>query len=55
MAAREDFGQRGYAVQYFDVKKNADKLEEMLGYSSGQRRVPTIVENGKVTIGFGGT
>jgi hypothetical protein len=37
------------------VKKDAGRLEEMLGYSNGQRRVPTIVENGKVTIGFGGT
>ncbi len=55
MAAREEFGQRGYAVQYYDVKTDAAKLKEMLGYSNGQRKVPTIVENGKVTIGFGGT
>ena len=55
MAAREDYGQRGYSVQYFDVKKNADRLTEMLSYSGGERRVPTIVEGGRVTIGFGGT
>jgi glutaredoxin 3 len=42
-------------VEYVNVKKNAADLERMLGYSSGARRVPVIVENGKVTIGFGGT
>jgi glutaredoxin len=42
-------------VEYFNVKKNAADLERMLGYSRGERRVPVIVENGKVTIGFGGT
>jgi len=27
----------------------------MLGYSDGRRAVPVIVEDEKVTIGFGGT
>jgi len=27
----------------------------MLGHTQGQRRVPVIVEDGKVTIGYGGT
>jgi len=27
----------------------------MLGYSKGRRAVPVIVENDRVTIGFGGT
>jgi len=27
----------------------------MLGYTFGRRQVPVIVEDGKVTIGFGGT
>jgi hypothetical protein len=27
----------------------------MLAYSGGRRLVPVIVEDGKVTIGFGGT
>jgi hypothetical protein len=30
-------------------------MDEMLGLSGGQRRVPVIVEAGRVTIGFGGT
>jgi glutaredoxin len=42
-------------VEYFNVKKNAADLERMLGYSRGERRVPVIVENSTVTIGFGGT
>jgi hypothetical protein len=42
-------------VEFVNVKKNAADLERMLGYTKGQRRVPVIVENGKVTIGFGGT
>ena len=30
-------------------------MEEMLTHSQGQRKVPVIVVNGKVTVGFGGT
>jgi hypothetical protein len=37
------------------VKKNAAHLERMLQFTHGQRRVPVIVEDGAVTIGFGGT
>lgn len=42
-------------VEYVNVKKNAADLQRMLGYTNGQRRVPVIVDSGKVTIGFGGT
>jgi glutaredoxin len=42
-------------VDYINVKKNAAELERMLGYSKGRRAVPVIVEDGRVTIGFGGT
>ena len=31
-----------------------DKLPTMLKYSDGNRKVPVIVENGKVTIGYQG-
>lgn len=30
-------------------------LDEMLGLTKGGRRVPVIVEAGKVTIGYGGS
>jgi glutaredoxin len=42
-------------VQYINVKRERTELERMLGYSKGRREVPVIVEDGKVTIGFGGT
>jgi hypothetical protein len=38
-----------------DVKVEASRLNEMLGFSGGQRLVPVIVEAGRVTIGHGGT
>jgi len=30
-------------------------MEEMLRLTSGQRRVPVLVEAGKATVGFGGS
>jgi glutaredoxin 3 len=42
-------------VDYRDVKKSAADLQEMLGLVHGQRQVPVIVEEGRVTVGFGGT
>jgi glutaredoxin 3 len=54
-AARDDYAHRNVEVQYFNVKKNAADLQRMLGYSGGRRLVPVIVDQGKVTIGFGGT
>ena len=40
---------------YRNVKKEPAQLTRMLEFSKGQRRVPVIVEDGHVTIGFGGT
>jgi glutaredoxin len=37
------------------VKRSPADLEAMLVHTKGQRRVPVIVENGQVTIGYGGT
>jgi glutaredoxin len=54
-AALEDYRKRQVKFEYVNVKKSAADLERMLDYSKGQRRVPVIVEDGKVTIGFGGT
>jgi len=36
------------------VRLDNEKLEEMLKLSGGIRKVPVIVEEGKVTIGYGG-
>lgn len=52
--AREHYARRG-EMRYVNVKKDADGLRRMLELTGGQRRVPVIVEDGKVTIGFGGT
>ncbi len=54
--ARDDYAARKVPAEYINVKKDPRGLERMLTYSKGARRVPVIVEeDGKVTIGFGGT
>jgi glutaredoxin 3 len=42
-------------VEFHDVKKDARALAAFLELSGGDRRVPLIVERGRVTVGFGGT
>jgi glutaredoxin len=37
------------------VKADQAQLAEMLKFSKGGRSVPVIVENGKVSVGYGGT
>ena len=37
------------------MKKSAADLDRMLSYTKGGRNVPAIVEDGKVTIGYGGS
>jgi glutaredoxin 3 len=37
------------------VKQDKARLQEMLKLSNGRRDVPVIVENGKVSIGYGGS
>jgi hypothetical protein len=37
-----------------NVVKDPKQLEAMLEYSHGKRRIPVIVEAGKVTVGFEG-
>ena len=50
-----DFGKRGYRVEYFDVRRDAAALRRFLELSGGERRVPLLLEEGRVTVGFGGT
>ena len=42
-------------VRYINVKKDPAELKRMLELTKGRRQVPVIVENGQITIGFGGT
>ncbi len=53
-AAREAHSAAGKDVIYHDVLSDPARLDEMLQYSSGDRRVPVIVEQGNVTIGYHG-
>ena len=54
-AARDDYATRKVPYDSVNVKKNPADLQRMLDYTKGRREVPVIVENGRVTIGFGGT
>jgi len=53
-AAREDYAKRKYSVRYINVKSDKTELERMIRISGG-REVPVILEDGRVTVGFGGT
>jgi len=37
------------------VKKSAADLDVMLRHTRGARKVPVMVEGGRVTVGYGGT
>ena len=50
--ARSAYGEK---ATYVEVLEDTNKLEEMLRFSNGVRKVPVIVENNKVQIGYGGT
>ena len=54
-AAREEYRARGYRVEYFAVNEDPEAMKRFLALSGGERRVPLIVEGGRVTVGFGGT
>jgi len=41
--------------EYYDVVRDPEAREAMMRWSKGSRQVPVIVEDGRVTIGFGGT
>jgi glutaredoxin len=53
-AAREAFAREGRQFDYYNVIKEPDRLDTMLQYTKGARKVPVIVEGEKVTIGFEG-
>jgi glutaredoxin 3 len=54
-AARDHYAATGVAFEYVNVKKDAGQLEKMLAFTGGRRSVPVIVDDGNVTVGFGGT
>ncbi len=52
--AKDDLAQRGIAYIEYNIQADKARLEEMLTLNGGRRHVPTIVQDGKVTIGFNG-
>ena len=42
-------------MDYRDVVQDPQNLEEMLKITQGVRKVPVLVEDGKSTVGFGGS
>jgi glutaredoxin 3 len=54
-AAIDDCRSRKVPFRYINVKKDRAELDNMLALTRGRRQVPVIVEDGQVTVGFGGT
>jgi len=44
----------GKEFDYFNVKSDTNNFDSMLKYTNGVRKIPVIVEQGKVKIGFDG-
>lgn len=54
-AAVDAFKAKDPSAEYINVKRDPAALDRMLALTGGQRLVPVIVEDGKVTVGYGGT
>jgi len=52
-AARESLKKQGLAFTEINISNNPDKIDE-LARLAGVRKVPVIVDGGKVTVGFDG-
>jgi len=54
MAAKADLKLKRVEYTEYNVKADAQRLEEMLQLNGGQRKVPTIVDGERITVGFAG-
>jgi glutaredoxin 3 len=54
-AARADFARRKIPFEYTNVLEDEAGLDRMLALTRGRRKIPVIVEAGKITVGFGGS
>jgi glutaredoxin len=54
-AARADFARRKVPFEYINVLADDAALERMLQLTKGRRKIPVIVDAGKISVGFGGT
>ena len=55
LAARDHYTNLGTPFTYHNVRTEPAQLERMLALNRGRREVPVILDNGTVTVGFGGT
>ncbi len=53
-AAKDDFRRRGIPFTEHNVQADPAALQQMLALNGGRRHVPTMVEDGAVTVGFRG-
>lgn len=53
-AAKADLQQRGLSYTEHNVKADGTALRDMMKLNGDRRHVPTIVEDGRVTVGFHG-
>jgi glutaredoxin 3 len=53
--ARKDFARRKIPFEYINVLEDPAGLKRMLEITGGRRKIPVIVDSGKVTVGFGGS
>jgi glutaredoxin 3 len=53
-AAKDDFQRRGVRYAEYNVRADGAALRRMLELNGNRRQVPTIVQEGQVTVGFGG-
>ncbi len=54
VAAKDDLQQRSISYTEHNVKADRAALRRMLESNGNRRRVPTIVQDGKVIVGFYG-
>ena len=53
-AAKDDLQRRGISYTEHNVKADAAALRHMLELNGNRRHVPTLVQDGQVTVGFHG-
>lgn len=53
-AAKDHYTEQGIAFKEIDINDTPGAKDEVLRLTGGTRIVPVIVENGRVTTGFGG-
>jgi len=53
-AAKKHFGDKGRAFEEINVHRTPGAKEKVLKLTGGRTIVPVIVDNGEVSVGFGG-